>query len=67
MDGRSERWNPRLTMGTFKGTGRCSFCGKGRGEGGVKHLVAGAGVYICDQCVSLCSEIITEEDEKGGA
>jgi hypothetical protein len=36
---------------------RCSFCGKGRGERGVQ-LVAGAGVYICSECVSLAHEII---------
>jgi ATP-dependent Clp protease ATP-binding subunit ClpX len=36
---------------------RCSFCGKERGEHGVQ-LVAGAGVYICSECVSLASEIL---------
>ncbi|HEX4216522.1 MAG TPA: ClpX C4-type zinc finger protein [Candidatus Dormibacteraeota bacterium] len=36
---------------------RCSFCGKERGERGVQ-LVAGAGVYICSECVSLASEIL---------
>ncbi|HLH67879.1 MAG TPA: ClpX C4-type zinc finger protein [Candidatus Dormibacteraeota bacterium] len=36
---------------------RCSFCGKERGEGGVQ-LVAGAGVYICSDCVRVASEIL---------
>lgn len=37
----------------------CSFCGKSQDE--VKKLIAGPSVYICDECVSLCSEIIHEE------
>ena len=37
----------------------CSFCGKTRSE--VKKLVAGQGVYICDECISLCNDIIQEE------
>jgi len=38
---------------------RCSFCGKSQKE--VKKLIAGNGVYICNECVSLCNEIIEEE------
>ena len=38
---------------------RCSFCGKGQDE--VKKLIAGPMVYICNECVSLCDEIIEEE------
>lgn len=38
---------------------RCSFCGKGQEE--VKKLIAGPMVYICDECVGLCNEIIDEE------
>jgi ATP-dependent Clp protease ATP-binding subunit ClpX len=38
---------------------RCSFCGKTQDE--VKKLIAGPTVYICDECVELCSEIISEE------
>lgn len=38
---------------------RCSFCGKGQDE--VKKLIAGPMVYICDECVGLCNEIIDEE------
>lgn len=38
---------------------KCSFCGKPQDQ--VKRLVAGPGVYICDECIELCSEIIEEE------
>ncbi len=38
---------------------RCSFCGKSQGE--VKKLIAGPMVYICDECIDLCNEIIVEE------
>lgn len=38
---------------------KCSFCGKSQKE--VKKLIAGDGVYICDECVSLCNEILEEE------
>jgi ATP-dependent Clp protease ATP-binding subunit ClpX len=38
---------------------KCSFCGKPQNE--VRRLVAGAGVYICDECIELCQEIIREE------
>lgn len=40
----------------------CSFCGKNQKE--VKKLIAGPAVYICDECIQLCSEIIEEEAEK---
>jgi ATP-dependent Clp protease ATP-binding subunit ClpX len=40
----------------------CSFCGKNQKE--VKKLIAGPAVYICDECIQLCSEIIEEENEK---
>lgn len=40
-------------------TVRCSFCGKAQEE--VRKLVAGPGVYICDECIELCKEIIDEE------
>ncbi|ACL03159.1 ATP-dependent Clp protease ATP-binding subunit ClpX [Desulfatibacillum aliphaticivorans] len=42
---------------------RCSFCGKNQDE--VKKLIAGPAVYICDECIELCNEIIAEETEKG--
>lgn len=38
---------------------KCSFCGKSQEQ--VKRLVAGPGVYICDECIELCQEIIDEE------
>jgi len=38
---------------------RCSFCGKSQDQ--VKRIIAGPGVYICDECVGLCNDIITEE------
>lgn len=41
---------------------RCSFCGKSQDE--VRRLVAGPGVYICDECIELCSEIISEDFEE---
>lgn len=44
------------------GTLRCSFCGKGQKE--VKKLIAGPGVYICDECIDLCNDIIDEEKDK---
>ena len=37
----------------------CSFCGKSQKQ--VKKLIAGSGVYICDECIDLCNEIIEEE------
>ncbi|NBO38029.1 ATP-dependent Clp protease ATP-binding subunit ClpX [bacterium] len=40
----------------------CSFCGKSQRE--VKKLIAGPNVYICDECIALCNDIIAEEMEK---
>src|SRR6476646_11683698 len=40
----------------------CSFCGKAQKE--VKKLIAGPTVYICDECIALCNDIIAEEVEK---
>jgi ATP-dependent Clp protease ATP-binding subunit ClpX len=40
---------------------RCSFCGKNRDE--VRKLIAGPTVYICDECIELCNDIIAEESE----
>nr|WP_022670314.1 ATP-dependent Clp protease ATP-binding subunit ClpX [Hippea alviniae] len=40
---------------------RCSFCGKTQDE--VRKLIAGPGVYICDECVALCEEILAEDEE----
>ncbi|ERM92701.1 MAG: ATP-dependent Clp protease ATP-binding subunit ClpX [Caldanaerobacter subterraneus] len=41
---------------------KCSFCGKTQDQ--VRRLVAGPGVYICDECIELCQEIINEEFEE---
>lgn len=49
-DKRSNKYNDSL---------KCSFCGKEQRE--VKKLIAGPAVYICDECVSLCNEIMAEE------
>ena len=40
----------------------CSFCGKLQKE--VKKLIAGPTVYICDECIALCTDIIEEEQER---
>ncbi|MGG2479654.1 ATP-dependent protease ATP-binding subunit ClpX [Brevibacillus borstelensis] len=42
-----------------KGQLKCSFCGKSQEQ--VRKLVAGPGVYICDECIELCNEIVQEE------
>src|SRR4030066_388792 len=47
---------------TKEGDTRCSFCGKSRNE--VKKIIAGPTVYICNECVDLCNDIITEEWEE---
>lgn len=49
-------------MSKDAGSLRCSFCGKGQKE--VKKLIAGPGVYICDECIDLCMDIIDEEKER---
>ena len=41
---------------------RCSFCNKNQNQ--VRKLIAGPGVYICDDCVALCAEIIDDELRK---
>src|SRR5262245_29510489 len=49
--------NPKVTL-------YCSFCGKSQHD--VRKLIAGPGVYICDECVDLCTDIVDdpEHDEK---
>ncbi|MDD3224677.1 MAG: ATP-dependent Clp protease ATP-binding subunit ClpX [Clostridium sp.] len=44
---------------------RCSFCGKSQDQ--VRRLIAGPGVYICDECIELCSEIIADEFEENSS
>ena len=48
-----------MKFGDEKGQLKCSFCGKTQEQ--VRKLVAGPGVYICDECIELCNEIIAEE------
>ena len=43
----------------------CSFCGKSQEE--VGKLIAGPNVYICDECIELCNEIMTDSSEEGDA
>ena len=43
---------------------KCSFCGKTQKQ--VKKLIAGPGVYICDECIDLCNDIIFEDRTKQG-
>ncbi len=47
---------------TSQGSLSCSFCGKSQKE--VKKLIAGPGVYICDECIDLCNDIISEEKDR---
>ena len=44
---------------------RCSFCGKTQDE--VKKIIAGPTVYICDECIDLCNDIMEEEWQKDRA
>jgi hypothetical protein len=41
------------------GSSRCSFCGKAKGR--VEKLIVGPGVYICNECIDLCNEILAKE------
>ena len=50
---------PMFRFGDEKGQLKCSFCGKSQEQ--VRKLIAGPGVYICDECIELCNEIIEEE------
>lgn len=52
---RKRRHSPKWADGSL----RCSFCGKTGSEAG--RLIAGPGVYICNDCVGLCNEILEEE------
>ncbi len=54
-----ERGGEMFKFGDDKGQLKCSFCGKAQEQ--VKKLIAGPGVYICDECIELCNEIIDEE------
>ena len=47
-----------------KNTLYCSFCGKSQRD--VRKLIAGPTVFICDECVELCMDIVGEENNLGG-
>lgn len=58
--------SPPHTTTTAKfvdGTTRCSFCGNQQHQ--VKELVAGPGVYICNECVALCDDILLKGPSRG--
>jgi ATP-dependent Clp protease ATP-binding subunit ClpX len=52
-------WSAVVRTGEGADLLKCSFCGKSQKQ--VKKLIAGPGVYICDECIDLCNEIIDEE------
>ncbi|GAB4118433.1 MAG: ATP-dependent Clp protease ATP-binding subunit ClpX [Rhodothalassiaceae bacterium] len=58
-----ERQMTKLSGGDAKNTLYCSFCGKSQHE--VRKLIAGPTVFICDECVELCTDIIREESKSG--
>ena len=51
----------KVSSGDSKSTLYCSFCGKSQHE--VRKLIAGPTVFICDECVELCMDIIREENK----
>ena len=53
----------KVTGSDSKSTLYCSFCGKSQHE--VRKLIAGPTVFICDECVELCKDIIREETKSG--
>ena len=50
-----------MVEGNDKKTLYCSFCGKSQHE--VRKLIAGPSVFVCDECVELCNDIIREEEQ----
>ena len=52
-------------MAKFDAHLKCSFCGKSQEQ--VRKLIAGPGVYICDECIDLCNEILDEELDASAA
>ena len=55
----------KASGGESKNTLYCSFCGKSQHE--VKKLIAGPSVFICDECIELCNDIIRDEVPAEGA
>ena len=56
---RESRRGDKVAKGYDKSQLKCSFCGKAQDK--VKRLVAGPGVYICEECIELCAEIVEDE------
>jgi len=61
---RAEKPGERPKVDESGKTYTCSFCGKSQDE--VRKLIAGPTVYICDECIDLCNDIIAEEVELEG-
>lgn len=57
---KAKKYDKLLMLGKTKKL-NCSFCGKDQDS--VDKIVAGVNVYICNECVELCSEIISDENE----
>jgi ATP-dependent Clp protease ATP-binding subunit ClpX len=53
--------NPFMPLNRFEELLRCSFCGKSQHE--VKKLIAGPSVYICNECIDICNEIINDDEQ----
>ena len=60
-EGSRRRYEQGYSRATSKNTLYCSFCGKSQHE--VRKLIAGPTVFICDECVELCMDIIREENK----
>jgi len=61
-------WKGRVVSWERSGSGSdldpvCSFCGKKRSDGNRRFIAGPAGVFICEDCVDLCAEILEEERE----
>jgi len=61
-------WKGRVVSWERSGSGSdldpvCSFCGKKRSDGNRRFIAGSAGVFICEDCVDLCAEILEEERE----
>ena len=64
MAGRTGR-RRRVPEAAIQEALHCSFCGKSQFD--IQKLIAGPGVFICDECVGLCDQILADELRKGGS
>jgi hypothetical protein len=55
-------WEAVVSTAELKATTACSFCLKSPGQ--VDKMIAGPGVFICNECISLCNDILAQEGEK---